>query len=82
MHAHPNPTPQSTTAGFTGKLTMRIPWSQLRSKAVVIQIDDLYVIAGPSILGEADAEAEQARINKEKAEALRDLNEAMLKVML
>jgi hypothetical protein len=71
--------PIDVKAGFTGKLTLSIPWTQLRTKPVSIQIDDLYVLAGPFTVGDYDAEAEEARANVSKAERLADFDKAYSK---
>lgn len=35
--------PLSIRTGYIGKLTIQIPWTQLRSKPVVISIDEIFV---------------------------------------
>lgn len=35
--------------GFLAKLTLQIPWSSLGSKAAIIRIDGVYLVAGPKV---------------------------------
>lgn len=53
-------------AGFIGKLTIKIPWAQLMSQAVVIHIEDLYLLAGPAPETEYDVDLEAKRAEKIK----------------
>ncbi len=66
-------------AGFIGKLTVKIPWAQLRSKAVIIEIQDLFIVLGPSC-PEADAEAEEGAFQSAKEDALAALQAKESKV--
>lgn len=51
---------------------MKIPYSQLRSRSVTIEIHDLFILLGPSLLHEedADADAEEQWYQKHKAASL------------
>lgn len=49
---------------------MKIPYSQLRSRSVTIEIHDLFILLGPSLLGELDADAEEQWYQKHKEESL------------
>ena len=49
---------------------MKIPWTQLRSKSVNIEIRDLFILLGPSLLGEPDADVEEEWLQRHKEERL------------
>jgi hypothetical protein len=53
-----------------GKLTIKIPWSQLRSQPVVITLDQLFILAGPTPESTYDAATQAALEAKLKLEAL------------
>eukprot|EP01116_Phalansterium_solitarium_P019875 TRINITY_DN5713_c0_g1_i3.p1 TRINITY_DN5713_c0_g1~~TRINITY_DN5713_c0_g1_i3.p1 ORF type:complete len:1111 (+),score=481.11 TRINITY_DN5713_c0_g1_i3:113-3445(+) len=63
--------------GFLGKLSLQIPWKQLKSKPCTVTIDRLFLIAGPKPASEynaaqVDARAHEAKMRKvQAAEALR-----------
>jgi hypothetical protein len=44
--------PLTVRAGLLGRLSLRIPWANLRGSPVVVEIDRVYILAGP-----ADADA-------------------------
>lgn len=46
-------------AGHIGNLRLEIPWAQLSSKPVTIVIDDLFLLAVPSVEQAYDADQEQ-----------------------
>ena len=45
-------------AGYIGKLNVRIPWGQLSSKPVTIEIEDLFVLASPDAKEDYDADTQ------------------------
>ena len=49
---------------------MKIPWTQLRSKSVNIEIRDLFILLGPSLLGAPDADGEEEWLARHKEERL------------
>lgn len=53
---------------------MKIPYSHLRSKSVNIEIHDLFIVLGPSLLGELDANAEEDWYQTHKADRLAALD--------
>eukprot|EP00050_Salpingoeca_kvevrii_P000824 m.156882 g.156882 ORF g.156882 m.156882 type:complete len:3776 (-) comp10222_c0_seq1:35-11362(-) len=62
--------PFDVRAGFLGRLTMKIPWSRLKSESVVISIEDVFVLAAPAPLSEYDAHAEARRVEAHKIDQL------------
>ena len=46
--------PLTVRAGLLGRLSLRIPWHNLKGSPVVVEVDRLYIIAGPA---DADAAA-------------------------
>jgi hypothetical protein len=56
--------------GFLGKLTLQIPWSSLGSKAAIIRIDGVYLVAGPKSRTKATAEEEKIRKQQVKQQRL------------
>ena len=49
--------PVTVRAGLLGRLSLRIPWANLRGSPVVVEVDRLYILAGPA---DADANAASA----------------------
>ena len=41
--------PVEVKSGFIGKLKIEIPFRRLKSQPWVVQVDQLYLIAGPSV---------------------------------
>jgi hypothetical protein len=33
--------------GYVGKLSMKLPWSNLKNEAIVIKLQDIYILATP-----------------------------------
>ncbi|XP_065685047.1 intermembrane lipid transfer protein VPS13A isoform X3 [Hydra vulgaris] len=48
--------PIQVTSGFIGKLFLSIPWSSLYTQSVVLNIDNVFVVASPQIESPFDAE--------------------------
>jgi vacuolar protein sorting-associated protein 13A/C len=69
-----------TLAGTIGKLTLKIPWSQLRSQPVVITLDNIAVLLGPTPTPSYDASNEAMLEANRKAEQLLASELARLKV--
>jgi len=46
--------PLTVKAGYLGKLSLNVPWSNLKSKPASAKIDRLYLIAGPKSASEFD----------------------------
>ena len=59
---------------------MKIPYSALRSKPVEIEIHDLLIVLGPSLLSEMDANAEEAWFQADKKNRLASLESLEAKV--
>jgi hypothetical protein len=64
------PSPPTPPAGFIGTLRLQIPWSSLRTKSIVVEIQDLYVLVGPPSTQDYSADAETAREEHHKREQL------------
>lgn len=56
--------------GYLGKLELHIPWTNLKQQPVVVQISDLYILAGPKVDKSFDAALEAERAFKAKLERL------------
>ena len=73
--------PINVVEGHLGKLTLKIPWSNLRGQPVQIFIEDVFVLAAPKEDAEYDEEEEERRrqavkIEKlDSAEMLKDRNQ-------
>lgn len=52
--------------GYLGKLELQIPWTNLKQQPVIVEISDLFLLAGPKVAGDVDPteEAEKAFKNK------------------
>ncbi|GAM25179.1 hypothetical protein SAMD00019534_083540 [Acytostelium subglobosum LB1] len=83
-----NNLPFSVKEGFLGKLSIKIPWNNLKTEPVIIIIDRLYVVATPKSQDEWDEE-DDALKQKKKLDRLRiyeslkdEKKQAMQKQML
>lgn len=56
--------------GYLGKLELHIPWTNLKQQPVVVQVSDLYLLAGPKVDSAYDAAVEAERAYKAKLERL------------
>lgn len=56
--------------GYLGKLELHIPWTNLKGQPVVVQVSDLYLLAGPKVDSAYDPVAEAERAYKAKLERL------------
>ncbi|ODQ79571.1 hypothetical protein BABINDRAFT_161957 [Babjeviella inositovora NRRL Y-12698] len=65
--------PVNVTFGHIGELTLQIPWSNLKSKPVKITIEDVYLLASPSVEETYDPEEALRRENLVKQDKLRAL---------
>ena len=50
--------PLTVKGGLLGRLSLRVPWANLRGSPVVVEVDRLYVLAGPSSGDDEDEEEE------------------------
>ncbi|EDQ93002.1 uncharacterized protein MONBRDRAFT_30927 [Monosiga brevicollis MX1] len=73
--------PLDVKAGFLDKLRVQIPWSGLRTRSVVIEIENLHILAGPPPAGDYDAEAEAQRLEVHKQEQLAILEAQLFKTL-
>ncbi|GAM87826.1 hypothetical protein ANO11243_058540 [Dothideomycetidae sp. 11243] len=62
--------PINVVEGHVGLLTLSIPWSNLRGKAVKINIEDVFLLAAPKEDQEYDAAEEERRAHNLKMEKL------------
>lgn len=53
--------PLNVKFGHLGELTLQIPWSNLKGKPVRVIIEDLYLLASPTVASEFDLEEEKQR---------------------
>ena len=67
-------------AGFLGRLVIKIPWANLRGKAVKIELHDLYILAGPPSQGTYSAQEEADALRTAKYQRLAVLNALEAKV--
>lgn len=52
-----------SAAGFIEKLVVKIPWSQLKSEPIVIEIYDLLLLATPAPFPNFNAEGEAEKVH-------------------
>ncbi|TGZ78721.1 hypothetical protein EX30DRAFT_322121 [Ascodesmis nigricans] len=64
--------PLNVLEGHLGQLTLQIPWSNLKGKPVKVLIEDVYLLAGPRIDQNYDAEEEERRQHVVKLEKLQN----------
>ncbi|XP_072395854.1 intermembrane lipid transfer protein VPS13A-like [Diabrotica undecimpunctata] len=72
--------PIEVRAGTIGKIWLQIPWTSLWNQPIVVNIEDLHIIAGPIVTNEPfDAEKNKrlARASKKKALANLDNHEIL-----
>ncbi|KAI9852282.1 MAG: hypothetical protein M1838_001170 [Thelocarpon superellum] len=62
--------PIDVVKGHVGSLTLSIPWSNLKGKAVVVAIDDVFLLAAPKEDATYDDDDEQRRRHAVKMEKL------------
>lgn len=62
------------TAGVVGKLTLTVPWANLKSKPIILVLDDVHLLARPTT-DAATAEEELARRQRAKRQRLRDMEQ-------
>lgn len=73
--------PLNVKFGHLGELTLQIPWSNLKGKPVKIIIEDLYLLASPTIINEFDLDDEHQKelnIKKQKLDQLSIIENATL----
>lgn len=56
--------------GYLGKLELHIPWTNLKQQPVIVEISDLFLLAGPKIAGDIDPAEEAEKAFKNKMERL------------
>ena len=47
--------PITVKGGFLGKLTLNIPWKQLKSKPATVKIEKVFILAGPKSANDVSA---------------------------
>ncbi|KAI5303434.1 hypothetical protein KEM56_007548, partial [Ascosphaera pollenicola] len=62
--------PLNVIEGYLGELTLSIPWSNLRSKPVKVNIEDVFLLAAPRMDSESDPEDERRRAQALKIKKL------------
>ncbi|MCJ8738024.1 hypothetical protein PDJAM_G00030860 [Pangasius djambal] len=72
--------PFKVKAGQIGKLTLKIPWKNLYSEAVVATLDGLYVLVVPETTIKYDAAKEERHLQEAKQRELQRIEEALLLV--
>ncbi|KAK7790642.1 hypothetical protein R5R35_006536 [Gryllus longicercus] len=65
--------PIEVKVGIIGKISLNIPWSGLYSQSVVVSIEDVYIIAGPTTDRKYDSELEKRLIRAAKRKKLEAL---------
>ena len=48
--------PLHVRAGLLGRLTLKVPWTNLRGSPVIVEVDRLYILAGPAETEAVDGE--------------------------
>src|ERR1700722_16773990 len=56
--------------GYLGALNLRVNWAALKTQPVVIEISDVYVLAGPKTEAVYDEEAERESAHRAKMDRL------------
>uniref|UniRef100_A0A8C9TBJ3 Vacuolar protein sorting 13 homolog C n=1 Tax=Scleropages formosus TaxID=113540 RepID=A0A8C9TBJ3_SCLFO len=73
--------PFKVKAGQVGKLTLKIPWKNLYSEAVVATLDGLYLLVVPGATIKYDAAKEEKYIQEAKQKELQRIEEALQMAM-
>ncbi|XP_078330281.1 intermembrane lipid transfer protein VPS13A-like isoform X6 [Crassostrea virginica] len=68
--------PVKIKAGHIGKLTLKIPWKNLYTEAVVASIDGLYALAVPNVAIKYNAEKEEKAKQESKQKKLQQIEDA------
>ncbi|KAG9352350.1 hypothetical protein JZ751_020763 [Albula glossodonta] len=69
--------PFKVKAGQVGKLTLKIPWKNLYSEAVVATLDGLYLLVVPGATIKYDAAKEEKYIQEAKQKELQRIDDAL-----
>lgn len=56
--------------GYLGKLELQIPWTNLKQQPVIVEISDLFVLAGPKVAGDVNTDEEAEKVFRNKMERL------------
>lgn len=56
--------------GYLGKFELHIPWTNLKQQPVVIEISDLYLLAGVKVQMRKDCKEEAEQLYRHKLERL------------
>ena len=67
--------PLKVKAGHIGKLVVNIPWTNLHEEAVVIEVEDVYVLVVPDAMATYDAEKEERARQQSKQQQLAEMEE-------
>ncbi|KAK0164246.1 hypothetical protein PV328_002894 [Microctonus aethiopoides] len=59
--------------GIVGKVTLKIPWAGLFSQPIILCIEDIYIVAVPSMSGDYDPEIQKRLMRASKRNVLEDL---------
>ncbi|XP_076880007.1 intermembrane lipid transfer protein VPS13C isoform X2 [Brachyhypopomus gauderio] len=70
--------PFKVKAGQVGKLTLKIPWKNLYSEAVVATLDGLYLLIVPGATIKYDSAKEERNLQEAKRKELQRIEEALL----
>ncbi|XP_062868929.1 intermembrane lipid transfer protein VPS13C isoform X1 [Trichomycterus rosablanca] len=73
--------PFKVKAGQVGKLTLKIPWKNLYSEAVVATLDGLYLLVVPGATVQYDAVKEECYLQEAKQKELQRIEEALQQVL-
>ncbi|RZF33558.1 hypothetical protein LSTR_LSTR008204 [Laodelphax striatellus] len=65
--------PIEVKVGTIGRVSLHIPWSGLYSQPVIVEVEDVYLIAGPITDREYDSEKEKRLSRASKRKKLEDL---------
>lgn len=62
--------PISVVHGYLGSLVLKIPWTNLKGKPVIAEVDDLFIVAKPKKACKWDAKEEEERAQAVKQQKL------------
>ncbi|KAG1650405.1 Vacuolar protein sorting-associated protein 13C [Nymphon striatum] len=65
--------PIEVKAGTIGKISLDIPWTSLYSEPVIVNVEDVFLLAGPITDRDYDPELERLLLRAEKRKKLEDL---------
>eukprot|EP01135_Chromosphaera_perkinsii_P008709 Nk52_evm42s1444 gene=Nk52_evmTU42s1444 len=74
--------PIEVLSGIIGKLTLKIPWSRIKSEPAEVFVEDLYILARPRDLRSAESREEVLQYSLEKSEKLLTMLDEFLRSKL